>query len=183
MGDVTELRRLERSRREFASNVSHELKTPLTSIQAYADALLDGGLDDPDINRGFVERIVEQSQRLLQLIGDLLKLSRMEAHEQPLEMESLDVQAVLAECLPAHQTVALARGLILHVEQTDPSERVSADREGLRTVIDNLVRNALAYTPAGGSVTVRTRRDGHSVCLEVEDTGVGIPRELQGADL
>jgi two-component system phosphate regulon sensor histidine kinase PhoR len=170
---------MERQRREFASNVSHELKTPLTSIQAYADALLEGGLDDPAINRSFVERILNQSERLGRLVHDLLSLARLEAVAQPDEWESLPLAEVIREVLPEHQSLADARGLELRLEVTDESPRIRADAEGVRTILDNLVRNALSYTPAGGRVLVRLRSEPGRALLEVEDTGVGIPREHQ----
>jgi two-component system phosphate regulon sensor histidine kinase PhoR len=177
--DVTELRRLEQVRRDFVSNVSHELKTPLTSIQAYADALLDGGLEDPAINRTFLERIVEQSERLKRLIFDLLNLARLEAQEEAPELELLPLTEVVAECLPAHLSVAQGRGVRLTAELGGPPVYLRGDREGVRTIVNNLLRNALTYTPAGGSVTVRVTQRDEEVVLEVEDTGVGIAREHQ----
>lgn len=177
--DVTELRRLEQVRRDFVSNVSHELKTPLTSIQAYADALLDGGLEDPAINRTFLERIVEQSERLERLIFDLLNLARLEVQEEAPELEVLSLTEAVAECLPAHLSVAQGRGVALRTELGEQPVFIRGDREGVRTIVDNLVRNALTYTPAGGSVTVRVARREEDVVLEVEDTGVGIAREHQ----
>ncbi len=175
--DVSELRRLERMRREFSSNVSHELKTPLTSIQAYADALLDGGLEDAAINRGFVERIVQQAERLGRLIYDLLSLSRVESPAAAAEWETLPLEDVVQEVLPAHLSVAESRGVALHVEFSGEPAWLRCDREGLRTLLNNLVRNALTYTLPGGRVEVRTLIDGEEVVLEVQDTGVGIARE------
>lgn len=176
--DVSDLRRLERLRREFASNVSHELKTPLTSIQAYADVLLDGALDDPANNRSFVERILQQTERLSRLIQDLLSLSRIESQSETAELEQLSLDELLEEVLPDHQSVAEARGLALHCELdgTAPAA-ITAEGEGLRTILNNLIRNALSYTPRGGHVTVRVGRRGAQVQLEVQDDGVGIARE------
>lgn len=177
--DVTELRRLEQVRRDFASNVSHELKTPLTSIQAYADALLDGGLEDPQVNRNFLERIVQQSERLEQLIYDLLNLSRIESEEDLLELEPVDLAALAAEVLPAHASVAQGHGLALTTDLAAQPVTILGDREGLQTIFNNLIRNALTYTPAGGSVSVRVRPEEPFALLEVQDTGVGIAREHQ----
>ncbi|MCA9054548.1 MAG: PAS domain-containing protein, partial [Planctomycetaceae bacterium] len=146
MHDVTELRRLEQVRREFASNVSHELKTPLTSIQAYADALLDGGLEDAAINRGFVQRILEQAERLGQLIFDLLNLSRIESAEESLELEAVDLGALVESVLHDHRAVAQSMHLDLRFESPPGPVWVTADREAVRTIVDNLVRNALTYT-------------------------------------
>jgi len=177
--DVTELRRLENLRREFVSNVSHELKTPLAAISAYAETLLDGGLDDPKINRNFVGRIGEQADRLHTLILELLELARMESDESAFELAAVDVGAVLRESVDEHQDVAKSKGLRLEVESLDETVWGLADLESLRTIADNLLDNAINYTPAGGQVTVRWRRVAEAIEFDVEDTGVGIARELQ----
>lgn len=176
--DVTELRRLERVRREFVSNVSHELKTPLTHIQAYADTLADGAVDDPDNCRKFLDRIIEQAVRLQALIADLLQLARIESQEGTVDLESLELGAEAARSVEEHQAEATAGGVSLSVQcRSEPT--VLADAAGLQQIIDNLVANALKYTPAGGSVTVAVYdADGHGV-LEVTDTGIGISREDQ----
>ena len=177
--DVTELRRLESLRREFVQNVSHELKTPLSSIAAYADTLLEGGLDDPDCNRQFVERIAEQAERLHGLILDLLALARMESEEHTVEVGSIDVTRIVTSSVDAHQAVASGKGLTLRaVGPSLPLFGLAAE-EGLRTVVDNLLDNAINYTPAGGRITVRWRQHGSDVIVEVEDTGVGIAKEHQ----
>jgi two-component system phosphate regulon sensor histidine kinase PhoR len=177
--DVTDLRRLERMRRDFVSNVSHELKTPLTSIQAYADTLLEGGLEDVDHNRDFVTRIVEQAERLQTLILDILRLARIESVDVGMEIEPIDLLPLIEECVSEREAVSAAKRVELRVDSTLAPIMVRGEAEGLRTIIDNLVDNALNYTPAGGSVTIRTRVEGDEACLSVIDTGVGIPREHQ----
>jgi len=177
--DVTELRRLERLRRDFASNVSHELKTPLTSIQAYADSLLDWALDDPQVNRGFVQRIVEQSERLHRLIQDLIELAKIESQQDLFEIQPIDLTAIVQEALPAHESVAAARRLRLSVDLPAAPLVVQADADGVRTILDNLATNALAYTPAGGAVTIRLRADAEHAVLDLQDTGIGISRDHQ----
>lgn len=177
--DVTELRRLENLRREFVQNVSHELKTPLSAIAAYADTLLEGGLEDDQQKRKFVERIAEQSERLSALIGDLLALGRMESEEHAFEVQPTDVSRIVTASVEAHRAVAEAKRLTLTA--AGPADPVYgfADDDGLRTILDNLLDNAVNYTPAGGSVAVRWRQDGDAVLIEVEDTGVGIAKEHQ----
>jgi two-component system, OmpR family, phosphate regulon sensor histidine kinase PhoR len=175
--DVTELRRLESLRRDFVSNVSHELKTPLTAIQAYADTLLEGGLDDPAHNREFVRRIGEAAERLHALIQNVLSLARIEAEEQVFELRPVSLRETADLCVREHAAVAEAKSLRLTVEHADADLHVIADEEGLRTILDNLLDNAINYTPAGGSVTLRYRDAGDAVQIEVADTGIGIPRE------
>lgn len=177
--DVTDLRRLENLRREFVSNVSHELKTPLASISAYAETLLDGALEDPAINRTFVTRIEEQATRLNTLIFDLLELARVEAEEHAFEIGPVDVSAIVQASSVEHINVAKSKNLNLKIES--PSEPVwgMGDAGGIRTIVDNLVDNAINYTPVGGMVTVRWWRESDRVFLEVRDTGVGIAKEYQ----
>lgn len=177
--NVTELRRLENLRREFVSNVSHELKTPLTTIQAYTETLLDGAMDDKNVNRQFLSRIDEQAERLHKLILDLLDLARIESTEDAVELLPVPVAVTVQACVAEHQAVADGKQVTLLIEP--PSEELSiwGDDEGLLTVLNNLVDNAVKYTPAGGRVTVRWRAEGRRVCLEVADTGIGIPKQHQ----
>lgn len=177
--DVTELRRLENLRREFVSNVSHELKTPLTTIQAYTETLLDGAIDDPNNNRKFLERIDEQAERLHKLILDLLSLARIEAAEDAYELLPVPVAKTVQICLDEYLPVAASKGVELQTHPPPDSVVVWADEEGLLTVLNNLVDNAIKYTPSGGRVFLRWRIDGRRVVIEVEDTGLGIPKQHQ----
>lgn len=176
--DVTDLRRLERIRREFVSNVSHELKTPLTHIQAYADTLADGAIDDPSHNRKFLERIVEQAERLRALIADLLQLARIESQETAVPLEPLGLAGPATRCVEEHQAAADGSGVTLTLEcRNEPI--VMADATGLQQIADNLVDNALKYTPSGGRVSVTVSQSDGWGLLEVADTGIGIPRDEQ----
>ncbi len=177
--NVTELRRLENLRREFVSNVSHELKTPLTTIQAYTETLLDGAINDPDNNRKFLERIDEQAERLHKLILDLLSLARIESAEEAYELLPVPVANAVQVCLDEYLPVAASKGVALQTHPPSESVVVWADEEGLLTVLNNLVDNAIKYTPSGGRVSVRWRIDGRRAVIEVEDTGLGIPKQHQ----
>ncbi len=177
--DVTQLRALERVRREFVSNVSHELKTPLTSMQAYAETLLDGAIDDPENNRKFVERITEQITRLHELIVDLIELARAETYREQFVIEPVELGEAVELAMRTHEAVASARGLTLTAER--PAERltISADRSGIQSILNNLIRNSLHYTPHGGRIVVRLGRSEGNALLEVEDTGIGIAEDQQ----
>jgi two-component system phosphate regulon sensor histidine kinase PhoR len=161
------------------SNVSHELKTPLTTIQAYTETLLDGAIDDPNINRKFLERIDEQAERLHRLILDLLSLARIESAEDAYELMPISVRESVRVCVNEHQAVATSKGVSLIVEPPPEEIVVWADEEGLLTVLNNLVDNAVKYTAAGGKVSVRWRPDERRALIEVEDTGIGIPKQHQ----
>jgi two-component system phosphate regulon sensor histidine kinase PhoR len=177
--DVTELRRLERMRQDFVANASHELKTPLASIKAYNETLLDWALHDETVNTRFLERIDEQVERLNQLILDLLSLARIESGQEPFEHNPLSVVPVLESCVESHQGRAEAKGLSLEFYCTglDETAQVRADEEAIRQIVDNLVDNAIKYTPEGKSVAVSCWGDNDEICIEVADTGIGIPRD------
>ena len=177
--DVTELRRLENLRREFVSNVSHELKTPLAAIGAYTETLLDGALEDSNVRRTFVSRISEQSERLNNLILELLELARIESGEHVFHVDIVDVNEVLRTSVDSHQAIAQAKQLTLTTSFSETQLLGLADPEGLRTIIDNLIGNAINYTRPGGSITVRSRSEDQLVFFEVEDNGVGIAKEFQ----
>lgn len=182
--DTTELRRLESLRRDFVANVSHELKTPLSSIRANAETLLRGAVDDHDNRERFLEGICAQSDRLESLIHDMLNLARIESAQQPFEIQTLGVESAVSACLQNYEQRAAKNGVELTIDPaTDPDLRdaaVRADPEGLRVILSNLVDNALKFTPAGGRVAVGWDADpnpGPMVRIEVSDTGVGIPEE------
>lgn len=177
--DVTELRRLERMRREFVSNVSHELKTPLTSIQAFTETLLDGAIDDEVNNRGFLEQILTQAERLQTLIQDMLRLARIESEPEAFDIREVPLDSLIRECVAIHKPVADQAGIRLSAKDVHPDLAVLADPDGVRTILNNLVRNAISYTPAGGHVEVSGLLSGTNAEIVVEDTGVGISRENQ----
>lgn len=179
MHETTELRRLESLRRDFVANVSHELKTPLSSIKAYAETLRNGALEDRQASVTFVERIMEQADRLHHLILDMLSLARIESAQQVFEIEPISVQETMDECLASHRAAADAKQITLSAEPLSAGCFVRADQEGLREILDNLVDNAIKYTHDGGRIEVRWRAtsDGKMASIEVEDTGIGIPSE------
>jgi two-component system, OmpR family, phosphate regulon sensor histidine kinase PhoR len=177
--DVTELRRLERMRQDFVANVSHELKTPLASIKAYTETLLDWALHDENVNVRFLKRIEEQADRLNQLILDLLSLARLESGQEVYEHKPLALVPVLGPWIESHRGRAEARslGLSLDFGALDEETLIMADEEAIRQILDNLIDNAIKYTPEGGTVSITCRLDGDLVALEVADTGIGIPRD------
>ncbi len=177
--DVTELRRLERMRQDFVANVSHELKTPLASIKAYTETLLDWALHDEAVNVRFLNRIEEQADRLDQLIQDLLSLARLESGHEVFRHEPLEVSAVVEACIETHRGRAEAKGLDLRLDlgPVDATTLVVADEEAVRQILDNLVDNAIKYTPEGGTIRVACGLAADSVSLAVVDSGIGIPRD------
>ncbi len=173
--DITELRRLERVRRDFVANVSHEFKTPLTAIQGFAETLLNGALDDKANRQRFVEIIRDHAWRLTRLTDDLLKLSRIEAGRLELETRPIRVTALVNGCVDTARLKAQANGLEIHVDLQEGVPQVRGDGAQLGEVLQNLLDNALQYTPSGGRIDVKARAEGPNVVFTVADTGIGIP--------
>src|SRR5262249_11312510 len=177
--DISELRRLERVRRDFVANVSHELRTPLTAIQGFAETLLAGALDDQE-NRGrFVGIIRDQAKRLARLTDDLLKLSLIEAGKLELELQPVGVAGLLRACVETAQLKAEPKQLTVRVECPRDLPPVRGDARRLQEVVQNLLDNAVQYTPAGGRITVRAQAADGTVVITVADSGIGIPRADQ----
>jgi len=177
--DVTDLRRLERMRQDFVANASHELKTPLASIKAYTETLIDWALHDETVNRRFLDRIDEQVDRLNQLILDMLSLARLDSSQEFFEHGPLSLIPALESCLEGHRGRAEAKDLSLTFDagSLDEETLVLADEEAIRQIFDNLIDNAIKYTPLGGRVRVACSLAADVVGVDVTDTGIGIPRD------
>ena len=177
--EITDLRRLERVRQDFVANVSHEFRTPLTAIQGFAETLLAGALDDPANRRRFVEIIREHSMRLARLTQDLLKLSRIEAGQLKLDFRPVSVSQLIESCVETAQLKAVPRQLALHVNLPEQLPSARGDSNTLQEVLQNLLDNALQYTPAGGKIEVSASSSNGHVVVTVADTGIGIPQAEQ----
>lgn len=174
--DLTAIRRLEAVRRDFVANVSHELKTPLTSISGYAETLLSDK-PDPLTAERFLEVILGNARRMQRLVDSLLDLSRIESGSWQPAAEAVPVAAVAREIWAGLPARATAADVSLTVEVAPEAASAHVDPDALRQVLTNLFDNALRYTPAGGRITCGTRRDEGGVVLSVSDTGSGIARD------
>jgi two-component system phosphate regulon sensor histidine kinase PhoR len=177
--DITDLRKLERVRRDFVANVSHEFKTPLTAIQGFAETLLAGAIDDAQNRVRFLEIILEHSQRLARLTDDLLRLSQMDADRLGLEIRGVGVQQFVESCVETAQRPAAERDLRISVNLSSRLPEIAADRRRLAEVLQNLLDNAIQYTPPGGQIMLSASADGSEVTFTVSDTGIGIPQTDQ----
>jgi len=177
--DISELRRLERIRRDFVANVSHEFKTPLTAIQGFAETLLGGALEDAQNSRRFLEIIRDHAARLGRLTDDLLKLSQIEAGKLELDLRSVAVADLIESCVETARLKAAQKQLPLVIECPADLPFIRGDANRLREVLQNLLDNAVQYTPAGGRITVRAARAEGQVVISVSDTGIGIPQADQ----
>lgn len=176
--DVTELRRLEKVRKDFVANVSHELRTPITAIRGYAETLQGGALNDPVMAPKMVEIIHRQSERLSELVEDLLELSRLESREVSLKRGRVTLADAVARAADTVRLKAEGKGHVvsLHVPQ---NLLAVGDTRAVEQVLLNLLDNAVKYTPAGGQVDVYGACEGGRCVVRVKDTGVGIePKHL-----
>jgi len=175
--DVTDIRRLERVRREFVANVSHELKTPLTSIKGLVETLLNGALEDAANNRRFVGLIDEDATRLTRLIDDLLELSQIESKAAPLALQPVDVPRLLQGVVARLQRQVQEHNVTLELSLSSDLPPVKGDPDRLRQVFLNLLDNALKFNKPGGRVTVTATQRPAGLAISIEDTGVGIPHQ------
>ncbi|MFO0809245.1 MAG: ATP-binding protein [Gemmataceae bacterium] len=171
--DVSEIRRLERVRQEFVANVSHELKTPLAVIKVSVETLANGAVDDTEHRGQFLEQIAIQADRLHALILDLLSLARIESGDAALDIGPMPLGPSVHDCLARHRPRATARHQKLDAV-VGPEAIVLADAEAVETILNNLVDNAIKYTPDQGRIVVRWTTVGDEAVLEVEDSGIGI---------
>jgi two-component system phosphate regulon sensor histidine kinase PhoR len=177
--DLTEVRRLDSVRRDFISNVSHELRTPLAGIRAAAETLQEGALDDPPAANEFLGHIQKETDRLTQLVEELLELSRIESGAAPMAFAQVDAADLVRATAQRFASQAERAGLTLRAEAADAGLTVIGDGERLERALGNLVANAIKFTEPGGTITVRASDDGDAVALCVTDTGIGIELDQQ----
>ena len=175
--DVTEKEAQEQYRREFTANVSHELKTPLTSISGIAEIIRNGIVKPEDIPH-FAGKIYDESQRLITLIGDIIKLSRLDENQVPMERETVDMLEMARDVVQQLSSVARKSGVTLVANGTHG--QVQGVRQVLGEMVYTLCENAVKYNRAGGRVWVDVQQVADHVVLRVKDTGIGIPAAEQG---
>lgn len=180
--DVTEREKIERDRRQFVSNVSHELRTPLTSVRSYSEALSDGALEDPKLAREFLDVIQRETDRMIRMISDLLNLSRMDSNRQEMNLELIDLSRLVDHILDRFDMMLSSeeyanKDYKILRELSDKPIWVEADQDRLTQIIDNILNNAIKYSPDGGNVTVRLMTTHNEALLSIQDQGLGIPQK------
>ena len=175
--DVTRLRQVETTRREFVSNVSHELRSPLASVRAMVETLEAGALGNREVALDFLSRIESDIRRMTTLVDELLELSRLESGQMPIHLAPLSVDEVAGEIVARFKGQAAAAGVKLHLDLSPNLPYVMAEAGKLDQILTNLLENALRFTPEGGKVDVSASTCQQWVNLTVSDTGVGIPSE------
>ncbi|WP_350342133.1 cell wall metabolism sensor histidine kinase WalK [Limosilactobacillus fermentum] len=185
--DVTSQQKEERERKEFVSNVSHELRTPLTSVKSYVEALSDGAINDPELAPRFLGVVSDETERMIRMINDLLSLSRMDSGTAKLNLEYVNINELFNYILNRFD-------MIIKNEAADPSQKkytivryftkkdlwVEIDTDKFTQVVDNIMNNAVKYSPDGGVITARLLETHNHVILSISDQGLGIPRKDLG---
>ena len=175
--DLTRVRKLETVRRDFISNVSHDLRTPLASVKALAETLNEGALEDPPAARRFLKQIETEIDNMTQLVHELLELSRIESGRVPIERRSIDPCQFLEQAIERMALQAERAGLSLRLDCAGDLPQVRVDPERIQQVLVNLIHNAVKFTRPGGEIVVSAAPRGSEVVIQVRDTGVGIAPE------
>jgi two-component system phosphate regulon sensor histidine kinase PhoR len=173
--DITEIRRLENVRKEFVANVSHELKTPLTSIKGSIETLQEGAINDSENSLRFINIIKKHSDRLERLIDDLLDLSQIESGKIEMDFEPVNLSEIVNGVASNFEEITSQKGQKINVNIPSGLPYVLADEEKIETVLTNLLDNAVKYTPEFGEITISAVAKDSEVQIEVADTGIGIP--------
>lgn len=179
-GEIMRLKRIENYRKEFIGDVSHELKTPIFAIQGFIETLLNGALEDEDVNRSFLKKAMRNVNRLIFLTQDLMEISKLETGDLKLYLRDMKLKPIVMEIVENLQYKADRENVSLLVESFDDDMIIKGDRNQLRQILNNLIDNAIKYNKKGGTVTVGVRpfeKDPTRIEVYVKDTGIGIDEQ------
>ncbi|MCR4435476.1 MAG: ATP-binding protein [Clostridiales bacterium] len=174
--DITNIRKLEQIRTEFVSNVTHELKTPLTSIRGFIETLRSGAIHDREVSEKFLEIIDIEAERLYMLINDILQLSEIESKQKDSNIGTYNLKSIIAETISILEGVAEKKGVRL-IDESDGSIEINANRDRIKQMFINLIDNGIKYNTENGSVTIKAFKGEGKVSISVKDTGIGIAPE------
>ena len=182
LSDITEQEKVEQERRSFVSNVSHELRTPLTSVKSYTESLIDGAWEDKEIAPEFLKVISTETDRMIRMITDLLNLSRMDQGKQDLNREFVSINELVAHIIDRFEMVLKSeqyrnKKYTIERDFTQRTLWVEIDQDKFIQVIDNIMNNAIKYSPDGGKITCKLMETHNSVVISITDEGLGIPRK------
>jgi two-component system phosphate regulon sensor histidine kinase PhoR len=175
--DITELKQLEKLRREFVANVSHELKTPLTSIKGFVETLMEDVISDPENSMKFLKIIQQHTERLDNLVNDLLELSSIETGELPMNFEKIGLKELIAHTAVSFADRLSHKNQVLNITVSPEDLDGWIDEEKMQRALSNLLDNAHKYTPAGGQIEISAIQELDRIKIEVSDNGEGIPSE------
>ncbi|MDF2038876.1 ATP-binding protein [Cytobacillus oceanisediminis] len=172
--DITELKKLEQMRKDFVANVSHELKTPITSIKGFSETLLDGAMENKQALNDFLSIILKESDRLQSLIQELLDLSKIEKQGFSLSIQQLDLIDVLEDVMAIMKGKAAEKEIVFEYQRDEKPVYIEGDVHRLKQVFINIISNAISYTPNQGVIYISAAKTGSTVLTEIRDTGIGI---------
>lgn len=174
--DIEHLERLQRMRSQFLANVSHELRTPIFAIQGFIETLLNGAIDDPKVNRNFLEKANHHTVNLSNLLNDLIDISMIESGEMRMSYRYFDINTFIKTIVDEFTPLAEEKNIKLIFNSAEDGLQVFGDKEKLRQVFVNLLQNAIKYTEVG-TVEILTEIEKKFVNIIIRDTGIGIPEE------
>lgn len=177
--DVTEKEKIEGERREFVANVSHELRTPLTTMKSYLEALADGAMNDEEIAPHFLGVTQNETDRMIRLVNDLLQLSKIDSKDYRLDMQWVELGAFLHSIVERFEMIVKDKNIYFHRHIVKQPTYAKLDTDKLTQVLDNILSNAIKYSPSGGNVTVTLLHQGNKARISIADEGLGIPPESQ----
>ena len=175
--DVTEQEKLEMMRKEFVANVSHEIKTPITTIRSYAEALMEGALEDEAVSGKFLNVITNETDRMNRLVTDLLQLSKMDFQEKQWIKEIIELPQIVEDVVMKLDVTVKQKDMEIDFDFPDKPLTILGDRDSIEQVILNILGNAIKYTPEGGNIKIRGNLVNDKVVFSIKDNGIGIPRE------
>lgn len=175
--DLTHLQRLETVRKDFVSNISHELRTPLASLKALTETLLSGAMEDPQASRRFIERIEMEIEAMSRMVQDLLELSRIESGKAAFRFEPTMPNEIIYNVVARVSHQVERKALSLEIDCPEDLPLVLVDPPHIEQVLNNLLDNAIKFTPSGGKITLTARKLGDTVVFSLRDTGIGIPAD------
>ena len=174
--DVTEQEQIDEERREFVANVSHELRTPLTTMKSYLEALSDGAVDDPGLRDKFLGVTQNETERMIRLVNDLLQLSKLDADDSNFNKETTNYIAFLNDIIDRFE-MSKTQNIEFILKLPKGPIYTYLDRDKMTQVIDNIISNAIKYSPDGGTITFKVMKKGNHLVTGIRDQGVGIPKE------
>lgn len=179
LNDITAMQKLEQMRREFVANVSHELKTPLTTVKSYVETLLDGADEDPQLRTRFLRVVESETDRMVRLVRDLLHLSQLDQGTLQWDIQPYDLSLLAEEALAKLAVPAERKGLVIEREWAPGLPPARVDRDKMLQVLLNILANAIEFTPAGGTIRLAIDQPGEMLRVRIRDTGIGIPKQDQ----
>ncbi len=175
--DITEHEKLESMRKEFVANVSHELKTPLTTIKSYTETMMEGGVEDTDMQQQFLGVIDSEADRMARLVRDLLQLSNMDFQQTKWDQQAINLQELTRKTLMTMEHTIKAKQQQLIYEPPEESIMTKGDEDAIEQVILNILSNAIKYTPEEGEIRIYLQKENQTAALTIQDNGIGIPSQ------